>query len=347
MATAPTVQQQLRRPDERVIQGRTGALRQQANTKMLSATRLWEVAKQAGVNWSIDEASSLGAALAFYCAFSLAPLLVIVVTIVGHIVGAQRAYGYVASELSALLGSGSAQLLLSAMRSSQTQQGTIATVVSIISLVVGATSVFTVLEVALEQMWGIETRTSRGWWGFVRTRLMSLGVILAIGFLLLVSLSITTAVSALRAFVAHQYTGFLVLTEAFNILLSIGMSTALVALIYQYMPIRRMAWAPILVGALVTALLFHAGRWAIGLYLGKAVQPSAFGAAASFAALLLWLYYSAQIFLYGAEFTACLGDPRNGRRELTAVPSIAATQASRPDPNRKRVPPSSMLDFPP
>jgi membrane protein len=289
---------------------------------MLSAKRLWDVVKQAALNWSTDDASSIGAALAFYCAFSLAPLLVIVVTIVGRIVGTQVAYGYVASELTTLLGAGSAQLLLSAMRSSQTQQGTIATVVSVASLIVGATSVFAVLELALEQMWGIETRTSRGWWGFVRTRLISLGVILAIGFLLLVSLSITTAVSALRGFVAQQYTGFVLLTEAVNIFLSIGMSTALVALIYQYMPIRRIAWKPVLTGALVTALLFHAGRWAIGLYLAKAVQPSAFGAAASFAALLLWLYYSAQIFLYGAEFTACLSDPRNGRRDAPPKPSV-------------------------
>jgi membrane protein len=289
---------------------------------MLSAKRLWDVVKQAALNWSTDDASSIGAALAFYCAFSLAPLLVIVVTIVGRIVGTQVAYGYVASELTTLLGAGSAQLLLSAMRSSQTQQGTIATVVSVASLIVGATSVFAVLELALEQMWGIETRTSRGWWGFVRTRLISLGVILAIGFLLLVSLSITTAVSALRGFVAQQYTGFVLLTEAVNIFLSIGMSTALVALIYQYMPIRRIAWKPVLTGALVTALLFHAGRWAIGLYLAKAVQPSAFGAAASFAALLLWLYYSAQIFLYGAEFTACLSDPRNGRRDASPKPSV-------------------------
>jgi membrane protein len=289
---------------------------------MLSTKPLWDVVKQAALNWLTDDASSIGAALAFYCAFSLAPLLVIVVTIVGRIVGTQVAYGYVASELTTLLGAGSAQLLLSAMRSSQTQQGTIATVVSVASLIVGATSVFAVLELALEQMWGIETRRSRGWWGFVRTRLISLGVILAIGFLLLVSLSITTAVSALRGYVAQQYTGFLVLTEAVNIFLSIGMSTALVALIYQYMPIRRIAWKPVLTGALVTALLFHAGRWAIGLYLGKAVQPSAFGAAASFAALLLWLYYSAQIFLYGAEFTACLSDPRNGRRDVPPKPAV-------------------------
>jgi len=284
---------------------------------MAAPRRLWDVVKQAGLNWSTDGAASIGAALAFYCAFSLAPLLVIVVTIVGRIVGTQVAYGYVAAQLTTLLGAGSARLLLSAMRASQTQQGTIATIVSIVSLIVGATSVFAVLQLALEQMWGIETHTSRGWWGFVRTRLMSLGVILAIGFLLLVSLSITTAVSALRGFITQQYTGFLLLTEAVNIFLSLGMSTAVVAIIYQYMPIRRLAWRPVLTGALVTALLFHAGRWAIGLYLGKAVQPSAFGAAASFAALLLWLYYSAQIFLYGAEFTACLSEPHNGRRQAS------------------------------
>jgi len=289
---------------------------------MPSTKYLWAVIKQAGVNWAADDASSIGAALAFYCAFALAPLLVIVVTIVGRIVGAAVAYGYVSAQLTSLLGRGSAQLLLSAMHSSQTHQGTIATVVSVVSLLVAATSVFAMLEVALERMWGLQKRTSRGWWGFVRTRLMSLGVILAIGFLLLVSLSITTAVSALRAFITQQYTGVLLLTEAVNIVLSIGISTAIVAVIYQYMPVRRLSWKPVLTGALVTALLFHAGRWAIGLYLGKAVQPSAFGAAASFAALLLWLYYSAQIFLYGAEFTACLSSPHNGRRAVDAKMSI-------------------------
>jgi membrane protein len=126
----------------------------------------------------------------------------------------------------------------------------------------------------------------------------------------------------LRSFVSQQYTGFLVLTEAFDILLSLGMSTSVVALIYQYIPTRRLAWKAVFYGALVTALLFHAGRWAIGLYLGMAVQPSAFGAAASFVALLLWLYYSAQIFLFGAEFTACLSDSRKGRPEESRKASI-------------------------
>ena len=115
----------------------------------------------------------------------------------------------------------------------------------------------------------------------------------------------------MRGLISHQYAGFIILTEGFNVLLSLAMSTSVVALIYQYMPARRLAWTPILYGALVTALLFHLGRWAIGLYLAKALQPSAFGAAASFVALLLWLYYSAQIFLFGAELTACLANARN------------------------------------
>jgi membrane protein len=287
---------------------------------MPPARRLWGLLKQAADNWSTDQASTIGAALAFYCAFSLAPLLVILVALVGRIVGSKLAYGYVAGQLATLLGGGSAQVIMTAVRSSQTHEGLIATLVSVLSLLIGATTVFAVLELALEQMWGIATRESRGWQGFVRTRLMSLGLILAMGFLLLVSLSITTAVGALRSFVAQRYTGFVVLTEALDALLSLGMSTCVVALIYQYMPARRLAWKAVFLGALVTALLFHAGRWAIGLYLGMAVQPSAFGAAASFVALLLWLYYSAQIFLFGAEFTACLSDaPR--RQPSEALPS--------------------------
>ena len=289
---------------------------------MLPARRLWQLLRQAAENWSTNQASTIGAALAFYCAFSLAPLLVILVAIVGRIVGPKVAYGYVAVQLSTLLGAGSAQIVLAAVRSSQTQQGTIATLVSIATLIIGATTVFAVLQLALEQMWGIETRASRGWRGFVRTRLMSLGVILAMGFLLLVSLSITTAVSSLHSFVAQQYPGFVLLTEGLNLLVSLGMSTLVVALIYQYMPARRLAWKAVVYGALVTALLFHAGRWAIGSYLGMSIEPSAFGAAASFVALLLWLYYSAQIFLFGAEFTACLSNSRVVGSAAAPKPSI-------------------------
>jgi membrane protein len=123
-------------------------------------------------------------------------------------------------------------------------------------------------------------------------------------------LTLTTALAALRGYVLRHFEGMVGILASMDFLLSILLGTGLVALMYRYLPARRLAWRPVITGALVTALLFHLGRWGIGLYLGRATQPTAYGAAASFAALLLWLYYSAQIFLFGAEFTACLGQSR-------------------------------------
>jgi membrane protein len=158
---------------------------------------------------------------------------------------------------------------------------------------------------------------------FLRARLLSFGFILAIGFLLLVSLTLTTALAALRSYVTHRFEGLVGLFAGVDFLLSIALGTGLVALMYRFLPAKRLAWRHVLTGALVTALLFHLGRWGIGLYLGKATQPTAYGAAASFAALLLWLYYSAQIFLFGAEFTACLGQSRKPRPLVGAAPTGA------------------------
>jgi membrane protein len=261
-------------------------------------------------NWLDDQASSISAALAFYCAFSLAPLLIIIVSIAGWIVGNELAYSYVGSQLTLLFGKPSADLILSAMRGAQSTDGIWATVLSVVMLLIGASTVFAALESALQQVWGGRNAMPRGWRSFVRARLISFGFILAIGFLLLVSLTLTTALAALRGYVLRHFEGLVGVLASMDFLLSIVLGTALVALMYRYLPARRLAWRHVLIGALVTALLFHLGRWGIGLYLGRATQPTAFGAAASFAALLLWLYYSAQIFLFGAEFTACLGQSR-------------------------------------
>jgi membrane protein len=275
------------------------------------ATRApWPLIKCAFSHWSSDQAATIGAALAFYCAFSIAPLLVILLTASGWIVGAEAAYGHLDSQLTALFGKPTAQILLEAMRSSQTPDGKIATIVSIGTLLLGATTVFAALEAALEQIWGASELVPKGFRGWVRSRILSFGLILAVGFLLLVSLSLSTALAALREAIGRRFTEFVVLTGALDFVISTGLVTGLIALIYRYMPARRMAWRPILWGALVTALLFHLGRWGIAWYLGRSTQPSAFGAAASFAAMLLWLYYSAQIFLLGAEFTACFGGVR-------------------------------------
>ena len=270
----------------------------------------WQILRRTTENWLEDQASSISAALAFYCAFSLAPLLIIIVSIAGWIVGGELAYSYVGSQLTMLFGSPSANLILEAMKGAQSTDGAWATAVSVVMLLIGASTVFAALESALQQVWGGREALHRNWRASVRARLMSFGFILAIGFLLLVSLTLTTALAALRGYVLRHFEGMVGLFASMDFLLSIALGTGLVALMYRYLPAKRLAWRHVLTGALVTALLFHLGRWGIGLYLGRATQPTAYGAAASFAALLLWLYYSAQIFLFGAEFTACLGRSR-------------------------------------
>jgi len=290
--------------------GRLLARRVGQNSRVSSPRNLRQVLTGTMNNWLEDQASSISAALAFYCAFSLAPLLIIIVSIAGWIVGGDLAYSYVGNQLTLLFGRQSAELILAAMRGAQSSDGVWATVVSIVMLLIGASTVFAALESALQQVWGGRNALPRGWRSFVRARLISFGFILAIGFLLLVSLTLTTALAALRGYVLRHFEGVVGLLASMDFLLSIVLGTGLVALMYRYLPARRLAWRHVIIGALVTALLFHLGRWGIGLYLGRATQPTAYGAAASFAALLLWLYYSAQIFLFGAEFTACLGESR-------------------------------------
>jgi membrane protein len=279
----------------------------------------WPLVKCAVSHWAADQAATIGAALAFYCAFSIAPLLVILLATAGWIVGAEAAYGHLSAQLTALFGKTTAEILLQAMRSSQTPDGTIATIVSIGTLLLGATTVFAALEAALEQIWGARELAPKGFRGWIRARVLSFGLILAVGFLLLVSLSLSTALAALREAIGRRFTELVVVAGALDFVISTALVTGLIALIYRYLPARRLEWRPILWGALVTALLFHLGRWGIAWYLGRSTQPSAFGAAASFAAMLLWLYYSAQIFLLGAEFTACIGGVRDAQPKRKAV----------------------------
>ena len=273
-------------------------------------THGWTLIKCAVRHWAGDRAATMGASLAFYSAFSLAPLLIVLATLTGWIVGAQTAEYQLAGQLRSLFGPATTGVLMDAIDTAQSDEGTLAATVSIVTLLIGATSVFAALEGALQAIWGARAAAPIGIYGWVRARLLSFGLILALGFLLLVSLSISTALAALRGVVAKYYNGVVVLMAALDFVISIALIAGLIAVIYRYLPAKRLAWRPILWGALVTALLFQLGRWGISFYLARSTQPTAFGAAASFAALLLWLYYSAQIFLLGAEFTACLGGSR-------------------------------------
>jgi uncharacterized BrkB/YihY/UPF0761 family membrane protein len=198
----------------------------------------WPLIKCAVSHWSSDQAATIGAALAFYCAFSIAPLLVILLATAGWIVGAEAAYGHLSAQLTALFGKPTASILLEAMRSSQTADGKVATVVSIGTLLLGATTVFAALESALEQIWGARELVPKGFRGWVRARILSFGLILAVGFLLLVSLSLSTALAALREAIGRRFTEWVVVAGALDFVISTALVTGLIALIYRYMPAR-------------------------------------------------------------------------------------------------------------
>lgn len=272
--------------------------------------------------WIDDNASTMGAALAFYCAFSLAPLLIIILAVAGWIVGETSAYGFLQSQLNLLFGNATSKVVLDAMQNSQRPEGISAAVLSIGTLLIAATTVLTALDEALEKILGDGAPpTGSGIANWIQRRLLSFGFILTLSFLLLVSLTVSTVVAGLRTWIAERYAPFLGLIGALDLVLSMVLMTSLFALIYRYMPVRRLPWKLVISGGLLTAVLFSIGKWAVGLYLAKSTVPTAFGAAASFAALLLWLYYTAQIFLLGAEFTACLGGLRNKK----AVPAGTAS----------------------
>jgi len=296
--------------------------------------RARELLIPAAVSWNDHNSSTTGAALAFYSAFSLAPLLVIILTIAGWVVGAEFAYGQVSAQLNALFGPATAHTLMGAVKSSQKMQGVVSTIVSIATLVLGATTVLSALETALERIFHSELLVPKGLFGWIRSRLLSLGFILTLGFLLLVSLAISTGLSSLRERIAAHYAAAVGALGVVDLIVSLGLVAVLFALIFRYMPVRRTPWRASLVGGLLTAMLFNVGRWAVGLYLAHSTQPSAFGAASSFVALLLWLYYSAQIFLFGAEFTAQLSgaardtapdQPTRGARTTERPPARAMT----------------------
>ena len=215
----------------------------------------WSMLKSTVNNWLSDQASSISAALAFYSAFSIAPLLVISVAAIGWIVGAESADRFIGEQLELLFGQSTAKLVVQAMHSARQTQGIWATIVSIVTLIVGASTVFGALESALRQVWGANVPQTGGWRGFVRTRIVSFGFILAVGFLLLISLTMTTALSGLRGWVAHRYEGLVAMLGVLEFVVSTALGTGLIALMYRYLPAVRLAWRHVFTGALVTLLL--------------------------------------------------------------------------------------------
>ena len=263
------------------------------------------ICAKAAVAWAADNASSLGAALAYYTLFSVAPILIIAMAIAGSVFGPQVAETHVLSQLSSLIGpSGAAavrDLILSAHYSDKKGFAAAAAVVTVI---IGATSVFGELEYALDRIWKTPmVAQKRGWWSLIRGRVFSLGMVVGVGFLLLVSLIASAALSAFSAWLGVLLSPLHYLLGMLDFIVSFGMTIVLFALIFKYAPRERVAWQDVWVGGTVTAFLFTVGKSLIGLYIGTSSFSSAYGAAGSLVVLLVWIYYSAQIFLFGAEFT--------------------------------------------
>jgi membrane protein len=275
--------------------------------------------------WSNDYVPSMGAALAYYTLFSIAPLLLIVIAVAGMVFGEQAARGEIFEQLRGLMGAeGAAAVEALLQHASRPGGGVIATVTGVVLLFLGAMTVFGELQNALDRIWRAPARKqTSGWWNLVRTRLASFGMILAIAFLLMVSLVLSALVSALGKLWGPTFAGWEVIAHLVDIALSFGLMTVLFALIYKVIPRVRIGWRDVWLGAAVTALLFALGKFLIGLYLGKSSVASAFGAAGSLVVMMVWVYYSAQIFLLGAEF-AWVYAHEHGSRKGQARPGARA-----------------------
>ena len=271
----------------------------------MRARDITDLFKDAAVNWVHDYAQSMGAALAFYTMFSAAPLLLIVISIAGFFFGEEAARGEIFVQLQDLLGATGAMAVQNLIESAQKPgDRALPTVIGAFILFIGATSVLAELQDALDRIWRAPLRQrSSGLWGLVRARLLSFGMILGIGFLLIVSLAFSAGLTALAEWWDVSSAGWANLNNALNLALSLGSVMGVFALIYKTMPRARVDWKDVWIGAGVTSVLFLVGKTLIGHYIGRSGVTTGFGAAASLIVVLLWVYYSAQIFLFGAEFT--------------------------------------------
>ena len=269
--------------------------------KLLPILRLF---KEAFQQWQQDKVSRLAAALAYYTIFSIAPLLVIAIAIAGAVFGQQAAEGQLISQLEELVGNeaiGAIELALT--NASQPGKGSIASLISIAVLLIGASGVFAQLQDALNTVWHVQPKPGRGIWGFIRKRLLSFCMVLSIGFLLLLSLIISTVITTLSSYNTDFLPGSDFLWENIDFVVSLGLMIVMFSLMYKFVPDVKIAWKDVLVGSIITALLFSFGKFLLGEYLSHNSAASAYGAAGSLIVFLAWVYYSAQIILFGAEFT--------------------------------------------
>jgi membrane protein len=280
------------------------------------AGELWALVRESVWEWIGDRASRKGAALAFYTVFSLAPILILAIAIAGLFFGQEAARGEIYAQVQDLLGPDGAKAIEAMVQNaSRPGAGLFATLVGAVTLFIGATTALAELKDGLDQIWEVPPERMSGFWYFLRKRLLSIGLILSLGFLLLVSLVFSAVLTALARRWGPADATEPVL-QAINFLFSFALVTVLFAMIYKILPSASIAWRDVIIGSVVTALLFSIGKFAIGVYLGNSAIASSYGAAGSVILVLVWVYYSAQIFLLGAEFTKVYAHRYGSRRGL-------------------------------
>jgi membrane protein len=284
------------------------------------------IAKQTFQGWQEDGSLELGAALSYYTVFSLAPLLVIAIAIAALVFGREAVEGRLFGEIRGLVGAQSAATLQSMIASAGKHvSGALATALSVVAILFGASGVFGQLQTSLDRIWHVAPRSDRGLWGLLRDRFLSFGMVLGVGFVLLVSLMVSAALAAMGAYATGLLPAVAPLLSAVNFVVSFAVVTALFAMIFRFLPDVHVAWRDVWVGAAATALLFTIGKSLIGLYLGRSSVSSSYGAAGSLLVILLWVYYSSQILFFGAEFTKVWTVHQGGR----IVPKSKAVRVQR------------------
>ena len=286
---------------------------------MLGLKEIGGLAKETFSSWSEDKAPRMGAALSYYTMFSLAPLLVVVIAVAGLVFGRDAAQGRIVEQMGGLLGQEGAKLLETMIaKASEPRAGIIATVLGLATLLLGATGVLMELHDDLNTIWKVAPAPGRGWRGTLRDRVLSFSVVLGFGFLLLVSLVLSAGLSAVGDRLADMVPGWVALAYVLNYGVSLLLVTLLMGTLFVLLPDVKIAWRDVWVGSFATSVMFHLGKLLIGLYLGKASVGSPFGAAGSLAVLLVWIYYTSQVFLLGAEltrvYTTRYGKPVRARR---------------------------------
>jgi membrane protein len=259
--------------------------------------------KTAALDWMDDKAPRLGAALAFYTIFSLAPLLTITISI-ASLWYTENASQQVFAQMASVIGQDSAKGLEEMlMQKGEKKSGVFTAISAAVMLLVGATGVFVQLQDSLNEIWEVKPKPGQGIWGFIRHRMLSFAMVLGIAFLLLSSLLLSTGLSAMGKYFSGWFGGTTAIFQALNLVVSFGLITLLFAMMFKYVPDVKVAWKDVWFGALVTAALFTVGKFGLGLYLGKSSVVSTYAAAGALLIVLLWVYYTSQIVFYGAEIT--------------------------------------------